>query len=669
MDEAMENMKSNDQLNLPQELLLMLLNNESGFFYQVMGWNLNCAIVGAVIAELSLQSRIDTDMESLIVLSTEETGDPVMDFVMQKIAAEQSQRSARFWIERLSSHADFIFDSILEQLVKKKILHHHEGDFWTLNVVGEQANQQENIKSRIGGYIFGEGIPAPREVIIIALINTCDVFHLIFQFEDSDAALRRIESLCKIDLIAQSIAKAVEQNIASPLLRRSVLSKKIPTVALHKAIFNRNLRIGNIPALFADLAATYGPVFEIKLPIGENMIFLAGAETNRWAHRQGRFHLRSKDYFTDLEKVYKASGLIPSVDGVDHFRLRKVMQTCWSRERLKNQLGLVYSKFRQHATEWKVGSTLPVVESLRSLVNAQITPVVLSIETQDIIADTIRFKERAMTTHVAKVLPKILLHTPAMNRCAKAIEEATLRVESTHTPAQRINAPRDMADELLSLHDSDPQFFPESNMSFSFSAVLLASMYLADMLGFAFYAMLTIPSLYEKISSEADALFANGDPVAEDFDKSKIAVTRRFVMESTRMYPIIPLSLRNVMNSCEIEGFNLPVGARIGVVHTAINYMSEYFPEPYKFDIDRFLPPRNEQRNLGYHPYGWGTHTCLGTRWMDLHMAVNILLLARYFRFEMSPPDTPMRINSFPSMSVSKKMKFRVVGMRNEIPS
>ncbi len=48
------------QLTLPEELILMLLNEESGYFHQVPGWDLNCAVAGAALAELSLISRIDT---------------------------------------------------------------------------------------------------------------------------------------------------------------------------------------------------------------------------------------------------------------------------------------------------------------------------------------------------------------------------------------------------------------------------------------------------------------------------------------------------------------------------------------------------------------------------------------------------------------------------------
>ena len=64
---------------------LLLLNEESGYFRQVPGWDLNCAVVGAVLAELSLVSRIDTDMESLILLDKAATGDPILDDILKEM--------------------------------------------------------------------------------------------------------------------------------------------------------------------------------------------------------------------------------------------------------------------------------------------------------------------------------------------------------------------------------------------------------------------------------------------------------------------------------------------------------------------------------------------------------------------------------------------------------
>ena len=507
---------------LPEEFILMLFNEETGYFHQVHGWELNCAVVGAVLAELSLLSRIDTDMESLHLVDPTETGNPTLDPILKAIADEPVRRNAQYWIERLAVQAESIIDSTLDRLVDLEILKHHDGEFWTLapttrysDLYGhlQDDTADQFIKTRISVYIFTDAIPDPRDIIIICLVNTCDVFRFIFEL-DGDAE-ERIRFICKMDLIGRSIAAAVEHNIASPLLRRSSLAKQIPTVSLRQFLLNRHMRNGNVPALLANLAkkylliheaqqgcrdATYepsrfpvavpypsphratpayvvvtssdldtsrnkasvsglswisrkkyGPVFQIRPPFAKPMIFIAGPGANRWVHRHGRMYLRAKDYFADFEKVYGASGVLPSLDGGDHFRLRRAMSPAYSRGRLLGQLDQVYHHARQFMADWKVGDTLPARQMCRRMINAQNSSLALSVNSQDIIDDLIVFKERALTTHIVKALPKFMLNTPKMKHRATAIDTLLERVQSVHTPAQRAGCPRDLADDWLSL--------------------------------------------------------------------------------------------------------------------------------------------------------------------------------------------------------------------------
>ena len=522
------------------------------------------------------------------------------------------------------------------------------------------------IKTRISVYIFTDAIPDPRDIIIICLVNTCDVFRFIFEL-DGDAE-ERIRFICKMDLIGRSIAAAVEHNIASPLLRRSSLAKQIPTVSLRQFLLNRHMRNGNVPALLADLTQKFSPVFQIRPPFANPMIFVAGPGANRWVHRHGRMYLRAKDYFADFEKVYGASGVLPSLDGGDHFRLRRAMSPAYSRGRLLGQLDQVYHHARQFMADWKVGDTLPARQMCRRMINAHISSLALSVNSQDIIDDLIVFKERALTTHIVKALPKFMLNTPKMKHRATAIDTLLERVQSVHTPAQRAGCPRDLANDWLSLHASDPQLVPESNLRFSLSAALVASVYLGDALNFAVYAMASQPALYDKIRSEADALFDNGDPEGEDFTPSAIDATHRFLMESLRMYPIVPMSMRDVMNSCSVEGDEIPVGSRIFIAQTASHYMDDVFPDPFSFDIERYLPSRNEHRSPGYAPYGLGRHRCLGSKWMDLQLAVNVLMIAHYFTHEVSPANYKLRFSPLPSMKPSKKLKFRIAEQKRDLP-
>ena len=58
---------------------------------------------------------------------------------------------------------------------------------------------------------------------------------------------------------------------------------------------------------------------------------------------------------------------------------------------------------------------------------------------------------------------------------------------------------------------------------------------------------------------------------------------------------------------------------------------------------------------------------CLGSRWMQLQMAVNVLMVAHHFTLEVHPANFKLKINPLPSMKPSKKLKFLVAEKRRAV--
>ena len=116
---------------------------------------------------------------------------------------------------------------------------------------------------------------------------------------------------------------------------------------------------------------------------------------------------------------------------------------------------------------WNVGDTVGAVAMCRGFSGAQITPYLASIEADDVLDDLIAYKSRVLKTQVVNVLPKFMLNTPSMKRKKRVVDVLYERVLETHTAAQRSGCPRDLADDVLSLHSSDPIFVPESNLRFT----------------------------------------------------------------------------------------------------------------------------------------------------------------------------------------------------------
>ena len=131
-------------------------------------------------------------------------------------------------------------------------------------------------------------------------------------FELDEEAAETGEFISNLDEIGRSIGNAVTQSVAAPLLQRPPLTKPVPKAPLRDLLFNKHMREGNLPALFADLAAKHGPVFEMTPPFQkERTIYLASPETNQWAHKHGRMHFRAKEYFQRLEENLRRVALDP----------------------------------------------------------------------------------------------------------------------------------------------------------------------------------------------------------------------------------------------------------------------------------------------------------------------------------------------------------------------
>ena len=663
-------------MRLAEDLVLLLLNEDSGYLEQVDGRSLSYVIAGSVLAGLALESRIDTDLNSLILLDSKETGDDILDPVLAEIAATASEEhDAQYWIEKTASRSETVLDAVLERLVEKDILDHDSGGFWSLNrqvsrtrtYAADDGSVQTEVKTRVLRTILDEEIPDPQDVILISLIAACDALPLLLTEEEYGQSRERIELICKMDLVGQAIGAAVRDSQGRPVQQGARRARPIPSVNLLKLIPNRNLRRGNLSRILADLYREYGPVFRVGPPLSKkSVVVLAGPDTNAWINRNGRLYFRTRDHMSDFEQLYGASRTLPGMDGAEHYRLRKSLRPGYARAALEVRLEELYRHCRTSLRTWNPGDTIPGTAACQELMSVQVSHLLIGVDASDHMDDLLKYEHRSLVTHVQKALPKFMMRTPGMARRRKRIFGMIDRVLNAHTPAQRRNKPKDLVDHMLTLHANDPQYFPETDMNFLFLAGFIASIYLGSGLSFAVYGMASHPEIYRRVQEEADALFANGDPGKDDFTMSAIDVTHRVFMESQRLYPVIPMQLRTTMNHCVVQGYDIPKNTRVVFAHTAAHHLEETFADPERFDIDRYAPPREEHKHAGaYVPFGLGTHHCLGSKWVELQMAINLLFIAHYFDISVVPSDYEMGFNPFPTSAPSSKFRFTITKRRH----
>ena len=199
-------------LRFAEEIILLLLHDDDGKFAHVPSWSMDRALAGAVLMDLALENRIDTDPENLILIDATPVGDSLLDPALAEIAAGD-QRDAGYWVEQTATKAEEIREEALRRLVDVGILEQHDDRFlWVFRsrrypLVDGKAERE--VKLRIMGVLFSDEIPDPRDIVIIALADACGIFGELLSKREREQAAARIEQVRKLDLIGQAMAQTI----------------------------------------------------------------------------------------------------------------------------------------------------------------------------------------------------------------------------------------------------------------------------------------------------------------------------------------------------------------------------------------------------------------------------------------------------------------------------
>jgi len=202
-------------LTLAEDIILLLLDDDTGKLASIDLMTLNYAMAGAVLMDLALRNKIDNDLESLIVADSTPTGLQILDTYLDKISSENKENNTRYWLTELSNYGEDIVDSALNMLVEKKILKTEEKKI--LWVIGTRVypmiddKEEKEVKRRIIDLLMSDEIPTPQDVVLVSLMDTCSLFTMILSSKEVEKLSSRIEQIRKLDLIGQEVNKVLER--------------------------------------------------------------------------------------------------------------------------------------------------------------------------------------------------------------------------------------------------------------------------------------------------------------------------------------------------------------------------------------------------------------------------------------------------------------------------
>jgi cytochrome P450 len=178
-------------------------------------------------------------------------------------------------------------------------------------------------------------------------------------------------------------------------------------------------------------------------------------------------------------------------------------------------------------------------------------------------------------------------------------------------------------------------------------------------LSFLIYELARSPEWEDRLATELREVCGDRDPGAEElFDG--LPILTRAVDETLRLYPPAWIGPRRSVRDFEFAGVRAPAGLPCFYSSWVSHRLPEVFPDPHRFDPDRFIPERRARWPRGaYVPFGMGPRVCIGKRfgYTEVH-AVGAALIRR-FRFEL-PGDYELEIHQAPTLSPAGGLPVRL---------
>jgi cytochrome P450 len=414
-----------------------------------------------------------------------------------------------------------------------------------------------------------------------------------------------------------------------------------------------------------------GPIFRVRAG-HMKLVVMAGERANAFAHGEGADYLSNRETWAPTLREFGAPSNFVGLDGEPHRLLRKKFAGHFSRKAAESRLDALVDLTVAAFRERSVGDEIPFVAFNQALVSRQVGMLLVGrTPSRDEHDAILRYTNAVVVNLSLRRMPHWLFKL-SQGRQFRRNREISFHF-SNELVRQRENAgfgeSSNFIDAMHLASREHPELFAANELV---SAGLLPFFAGVDTVGqtnvFMLYELLRHPELLDRARSEADRLFEGGR-----FDARALREAddlNGVVNEALRLHPVAFAMPRNAACDFTFDGFQVDRGESVMVLTAACHFDPDYFPEPERFDIDRYRPPRDEHRRPDvFAPWGRGPHQCLGAGLAGVQMGATLATILRHCDLELAEPGREFPHLLRPSLSLGPEFKIRFNGWRHDSKS
>lgn len=430
-----------------------------------------------------------------------------------------------------------------------------------------------------------------------------------------------------------------------------------PSTAPYPPVFSPGLfppeminSIGSMSAFFLHGYRQMGPIFRFFRD-KRHYTVIVGPEANQFIANEGKMVFSAEAYRREQNEELGIEKTLVSLNGPEHYELRKLQKRGFARSTVHPRLSQLVEIVVKAVERWQEGEVFKATEMMTPIIAQQLGVGVVNYGPGDYFLDITHFVRTVVLETVARIRPKQAIYTPEYQQAKARVMELADKVIAMHSNPERNMEQPDLVDDLLAAIVENPDLMSSQELRIAVLGPYIGGLdTVAHTCAFIFYSLLKNGELLAEVVNEVDKTFVEGGDTLTPALLRNMPLLNAVAMETMRMYPVSPAIQGNVSQPFEFAGYRVDMDDNLIVGVTVPHFLPDYHPDPYKFDIGRFLPPRNEHQKPGaLVPYGLGEHICLGAGIAEMLITVTMATILHCVTLELVPANYQLRIEATPT--------------------
>ncbi|MCU0443552.1 MAG: cytochrome P450 [Microscillaceae bacterium] len=387
-------------------------------------------------------------------------------------------------------------------------------------------------------------------------------------------------------------------------------------------------------ALFAQKQKQYGDIFKVRL-FGENVVFMLGAEANRFLLIEQAKHLSNEEGWQfSIGELFR-NGLMLK-DGEEHKYHRSILQSAFKKEPMAGYLADIIPTTQQYLQTWQNETELMIFPAMKALTLQIAGKVFFGLDFNDDlqkINQAIIQVVRASSTGLPFAIPFTTYWRGLQARQVLEDYFGGLIADRRQNPTQDIFGMLCIAqnDEGASLSDQEI-------IDHLIFLLMAGHDTTASTLTSLFYELAVNPNWQEALR-EISQQFAAGDQISFQNLHNQLVELDWAIKETLRLHPPLIMIPRKSTQEIQFGNLSIPPQTAVTALIYHNHFEGQYFKNPETFDPCRFAEPRSEHKKCphAYAPFGAGQHHCLGYAFAEMQIKVVMHYVLLNYRWSVPP--------------------------------